>query len=455
MREIPRILITAQGSGCGKTTVTCAILGALLRRGLRPVACKCGPDYIDPMFHRTVTGIPAANLDLFFTDAETLCFLLAESAEGRAPAVLEGAMGFYDGIGPSGDASAYEVARATKTPAVLVMSGEGCSLTAAAVCEGMASFRPDAGIRGVIFNHVGEAQYRRLREMVEKETGLAVYGYLPKMPEVSFESRHLGLVTAGEIEDIKEKLRLLAEQAERTIRLDELLRLAESAPALEIREPRLPASVPGKPKIAVARDQAFCFYYAENLRLLQKLGAELIEFSPLADPGLPEGVSGLYLGGGYPELHAKALSENAAMLEAVREAARTGMPLLAECGGFLYLHDTLEDAEGRAFPMAGVVPGRAYPSGKLLRFGYATLTAQRDGLLGPAGTSCPAHEFHYWESGAPGADFTAQKPRSAVSWPCGHTDAHLYAGFPHLYLYGNPAAAAAFVKSCAEWGERG
>lgn len=455
MRKIPRILITAQGSDCGKTTVTCAVLGALQRRGLRPVACKCGPDYIDPMFHRTVTGIPAANLDLFFTDAETLCYLLAESAEGCGPAVLEGAMGYYDGIGPTGTDSAYEVARATKTPAVLVMNGESCSLSAAAVCKGMASFRPDANIRGVIFNHVGEEQYRRLREMVEKETGLTAYGYLPKMPEVSFESRHLGLVTAGEIENIKEKLRLLAEQAERTIRIDELTRLAESAPELEIREPPLPAPVPGKPRIAVARDNAFCFYYQENLRLLKKLGAELAAFSPLADEGLPEGVSGLYLGGGYPELHAEELSENAAMLEAVREAARSGMPILAECGGFLYLHDTLKDAQGRPFPMAGVISGRAYPAGKLLRFGYVTLTAQRDGLLGPAGTNCPAHEFHCWESEAPGEDFTARRPQSAAWWPCGYTNAHLYAGFPHLYLYGHPEAAAAFVTSCAEWRKRG
>lgn len=451
MRAIPRILITAPVSGGGKTTVTCAVLGALCRRGLDPVSCKCGPDYIDPMFHRKVTGIPAANLELFFTGPDTLRYLLAESAEGCGLAVLEGAMGFYDGIGPSGTASAYEVARATETPVVLVLGGEGCSLSAAAVCKGMAEFRPDSGIRGVILNHVGEAQYRRLREMIEKETGLAVYGYLPEMPEAALESRHLGLVTAGEIKNIKEKLASLAEQAERTIRMDALIELADSAPELEIREPRLPDPVPGKPRIAVARDNAFCFYYAENLRLLEKLGAELVAFSPLADERLPEGISGLWLGGGYPELHAEALSGNTAMLASVREAVRSGMPLLAECGGFLYLHDILEDAEGRPFPMAGIFPGRAYPTGKLTRFGYVTLTARRDGLLGPRGTACPAHEFHYWESESPGEDFTAQRPQSAGHWPCGCTDAHSYAGFPHLYFYGKPEAAAAFVKACAEW----
>ncbi len=451
MRAVPRILITAPVSGGGKTTVTCAVLGALRRRGLAPVACKCGPDYIDPMFHRKVTGIPAANLDLFFTDEDTLRYLLAESAEGCGLAVLEGAMGFYDGIGLLGTASAYEVARATETPVVLVISGESCSLSAAALCKGMAEFRPDSGIRGVILNHVGEAQYQRLREMIEKETGLAVYGYLPEMPQAALESRHLGLVTAGEIKNIQEKLASLAEQAERTIRMDALLELANSAPELEIKEPRLPAPVPGKPRIAVARDNAFCFYYAENLRLLEKLGAELVEFSPLADEKLPEGISGLWLGGGYPELYAEALSENAAMLAAIKKAVLSGIPLLAECGGFLYLHDTLEDAEGKSFPMAGILAGRAYPAGKLTRFGYVTLTAQRDGLLGPRGTACPAHEFHYWESEAPGEDFTAQRPQSAAHWPCGYTDAHQYAGFPHLYLYGNPEAAAAFVKVCAEW----
>ncbi|HXK77737.1 MAG TPA: cobyrinate a,c-diamide synthase [Oscillospiraceae bacterium] len=454
MKTVPRIFITAPASGGGKTTVTCAVLGALCRRGLSPVACKCGPDYIDPMFHRKVTGIPAANLDLFFTEADTLRYLLAESAEGRGLAVLEGAMGFYDGIGSSGTASAYEVAKATETPAVLVLGGESCSLSAAAVCKGMAEFRPDSGIRGVILNHVGEAQYKRLREMIEKETGLAVYGYLPEMPEAALESRHLGLVTAGEIKDIQEKLASLAEQAERTIRVGELLELANSAPELEIKEPRLPDPVPGKPRIAVARDNAFCFYYAENLRLLEKLGAELVEFSPLADRCLPEGVSGLWLGGGYPELYAKELSENTAMLAAIKKAAHAGMPFLAECGGFLYLHDTLENAEGTSFPMASVFPGRAYPTGRLMRFGYVTLTARRDGLLGPRGTACPAHEFHYWESEAPGEEFTAQRPQSERNWACGYTDAHRYAGFPHLYLYGNPEVAAAFVRACAEWRQR-
>ncbi len=454
MKAVPRFLITAPMSGGGKTTVTCAVLGALASRGLSPVACKCGPDYIDPMFHRKVTGIPAANLDLFFTGPDTLRYLLAESAGGSGLAVLEGAMGFYDGIGLSGTASAYEVAKATETPAILVLGGESSSLSAAAVCKGMAEFRPDSGIRGVILNHVGEAQYRRLREMIEKEAGLPVYGYLPEMPQAALESRHLGLVTAGEIKNIKEKLASLAEQAERTIRIGKLLELADSAPELEIKEPRLPDPVPGKPRIAVARDNAFCFYYAENLRLLEKLGAELVEFSPLADKGLPEGISGLWLGGGYPELYAKALSENMAMLAAIKEAAHAGMPFLAECGGFLYLHDTLENAEGKSFPMAGVFSGRAYPTGKLTRFGYVTLTARRDGLLGPRGTTCPAHEFHYWESEAPGEDFTAQRPQSERNWACGYMDAHQYAGFPHLYLYGNPEAAAAFVRACAEWRQK-
>ena len=227
--------------------------------------------------------------------------------------------------------------------------------------------------------------------------------------------------------------------------------LASAAPDLEAKPMDLPAPVPGKPRIAVARDRAFCFYYADALRLLERLGAQLVEFSPLRDEKLPENCAGLYLGGGYPELYARALSENTAMRSAVRRAVTVGMPTVAECGGFLYLHETLSDDAGRPWPMAGVFPAGAENTGKLRRFGYVTLTAKRDGLLGPAGTQIPAHEFHYWDSTAPGADFRAQKPRSDRGWDCAcHTET-LYAGFPHFHLCAAPEAAARWVRKCEEY----
>ena len=290
-------------------------------------------------------------------------------------------------------------------------------------------------------------------EAVEGETGLTVYGFLPPLPACALESRHLGLVTAGEVKDLREKLQRLAAQAEESLDLAGLLALARTAPALEPPAAALPEPVGGRPRIAVAKDRAFCFYYADGLALLEQLGAELAEFSPLADEKLPEGTCGLYLGGGYPELFAKELSENAPMRAAIRAAVAAGLPTVAECGGFLYLGERLADGEGRAWPMAGALPGAAENTGRLGRFGYVTLEAQRGGLLGPAGTKLPAHEFHYWDSTAPGADFRAEKPRSTRSWACGYHTPTLYAGFPHFHFCAVPQAARDFVAAARRYGE--
>ena len=229
--------------------------------------------------------------------------------------------------------------------------------------------------------------------------------------------------------------------------IDGLLALAASAPDLAAKPMALPEPVEGRPRIAVARDKAFCFYYADGLALLEKLGAELVEFSPLADEGLPEGACGLYLGGGYPELYAEALADNRPMREEVRAAVLGGLPTVAECGGFLYLNQTLADGEGREWPMAGVFPGRAANTGKLGRFGYITLTAKTDGLLGPAGTKIPAHEFHYWDTDAPGSAFRAEKPQSTRGWDCAYHTPTLYAGFPHFHFCAARSAAQRFVAA--------
>ena len=455
MGNPPRLLLCAAASGGGKTTVTCALLKAFQNRGLSPAAFKCGPDYIDPMFHREVLGVPSRNLDLFFLGEDTARALLLENGRGSGVCVLEGVMGYYDGIAMGSDAGAYHLSRATGTPAVLVLDGRGSALTAAAVVKGLVSFRPDSGIRAVILNRVSPMLYPRLKAAIEAECGVCVLGYLPSRPDCALESRHLGLVTAAEVRDLQRKISLLAAQAEESLDLDALLDLARSAPDLDAPLPALPEPVPGRPRIAVARDKAFCFYYADSLALLEKLGAELGPFSPRADAALPEGTSGLYLGGGYPELYARELSENRAMREAVRSAVAGGMPTIAECGGFLYLHGTLSDPEGRAWPMAGLFPAGARNTGRLGRFGYVTLTADRGGLLGPAGTEIPAHEFHYWDSDAPGADFLARKPQSSRRWSCAYHTSTLYAGFPHFHLWSAPAAARRFAEACVRYSQEG
>ena len=449
----PRLLLCAPASGGGKTTLTCAILQALVNRGANPAAFKCGPDYIDPMFHSGIIGAKSRNLDLFLMGEAAVLRSLADNSAGAGLALIEGVMGYYDGIGLSDQASAYHLARTTRTPAVLVLDGRGRALTAAAVVRGMKDFRPDSGIAGVVLNRVSPMLYPRLREAIERETGVKVYGFLPNRPDCALESRHLGLVTAAEVAGLKEKLSALAAQAEESVDLSGLLELARTAPALEPPEAVLPEPVEGRPRIAVAKDKAFCFYYADGLALLEQLGAELAEFSPMNDEKLPEGTCGLYLGGGYPELYAKALADNRPMREEVRAAVLGGLPTVAECGGFLYLNQTLADGEGRAWPMAGVFPGRAANTGKLGRFGYVTLTAQTGGLLGPAGTKIPAHEFHYWDTGAPGADFRAEKPQSARGWDCAYHTPTLYAGFPHFHFCAAPGAARNFVAAARRYQE--
>ena len=448
----PRLMFCAPASGSGKTMVTCAVLRALLRRGLRPMACKSGPDYIDPMFHSRVLGTQSCNLDLFFFDQATARSLLARCAEKADVTVLEGAMGYYDGIAMGADASAYALAAATQTPAVLVVDGRGRALSAAAEVLGFQSFRQPSGIAGVIVNRVSPMVYPRLAETITRETGLPVFGFLPVMEDCAIESRHLGLVTAAEITDLQQKLDQMAQQAEKTVDLDGLLALARTAPELEKSPMSLPV-VPDRPRIAVARDKAFCFYYEASLQLLRELGAELVEFSPIRDERLPRQIQGLYLGGGYPELYARELAENETMRRSIHDAVIGGIPTVAECGGFLYLHRTLRDEGGTPWPMAGVLDADGYPTGKLSRFGYVTLTAETDSLLFRRGETMPAHEFHYWDSTQPGADFTARKPKSERHWMAGVATDSLYAGFPHFHFAAKPEAARRFVEAAAAYGK--
>jgi cobyrinic acid a,c-diamide synthase len=450
--SLPRVLFGGVSSGSGKTTVACGVIQALRNRGMRLSAFKCGPDFIDPMFHARVLGSPSHNLDLFFTEEETVRGLLLRHSAGAQLAVLEGVMGYYDGVGgTTPKAGSYDLSRATETPAVLVVPARGASLSLAAVVGGFARFRPDSGIRGAVLNRCPPALYPRLKECVERETGVRVLGYLPDLPQAHLESRHLGLVTAAEIPNLQKKLLAVAEQCEKTIDLGGILGIARSAPPVSAPPLYAPARAPGEPLIAVAKDEAFCFFYEDNEDLLRRMGARLAPFSPLRDPSLPAGACGLILPGGYPELSARRLSENAAMLESIRNAVRGGIPLIAECGGFLYLHEFLEDADGTPHPAVGLVPGRAKRAGRMGNFGYVTLRAERDNLLCPAGGRIRAHEFHYWQSENPGAGFRAEKPCGGKSWPCVHAGKTVYAGFPHLYFYANPAFAERFVRACAAY----
>ena len=431
-----QFLLAAPRSGSGKTTMTCALLMALKRRGCAPCAFKSGPDYIDPMFHRAVLGVESRSLDLFFSAPETVRTLYAKGAAGHGAAVCEGAMGFYDGLGGVSDrASAWHLADTLGLPVLLVVEPKGQSLTLAAELKGLNSFRTPSHIAGILLNNCTARMHALLAPMLEKETGLPVLGFLPKLPEAVIGSRHLGLYTAAEVENLQQKLALLADAAEEHIDWPRLLALCEKEP------PALPEKAPqpsARVRIAVAQDEAFCFTYAETLEAFRDAGAEVVFFSPLRDTALPENIGGLYLPGGYPELHARELSGNTSLLREIKQKIESGLPTAAECGGFLYLGQSLTDAEGQSWPMAGVLPGEAKDAGRLVRFGYAALSADSDSMLFRAGESFPIHEFHHWDSTANGTALAAKKPVGGAAWRCGFIDEHFYAGFPHLYWAGTP-----------------
>ena len=431
-----QFLLAAPRSGSGKTTMTCALLMALKRRGCAPCAFKSGPDYIDPMFHRAVLGVESRNLDLFFSAPETVRTLYAKGAAGHGAAVCEGAMGFYDGLGGVSDrASAWHLADTLGLPVLLVAEPKGQSLTLAAELNGLVNFRTPSHIAGILLNNCTARMHALLAPMLEKETGLPVLGFLPKLPEAVIGSRHLGLYTAAEVENLQQKLALLADAAEEYIDWPRLLALCEKEPpALPEKAPQPPARV----RIAVAQDEAFCFTYAETLEAFRDAGAEVVFFSPLRDTALPENIGGLYLPGGYPELHARELSENTSLLREIKQKIESGLPTAAECGGFLYLGQSLTDAEGQSWPMVGVLPGEAKDAGRLVRFGYAALSADSDSMLFRAGESFPIHEFHHWDSTANGVALAAKKPVGGAEWRCGFVNEHFYAGFPHLYWAGTP-----------------
>ncbi len=444
----PRLMLAAASSGSGKTTIACAILQALTRMGEHPVSFKCGPDYIDPMFHRQVLGIPSRNLDLFFSDEATAAYLLQKNSENFSLAFIEGVMGYYDGIATTTEASSWQLAKATQTPVVLVLNCKGMSVSIAAQLGGYLSYQPDSQIKGVILNQVSKSIYPEIKALIEQRYDVAVCGYMPKMSDCSLESRHLGLVTAEEIGDLQQRLEKLGEQAMQTIDLPLLLKIAAQAPALAVPAVQLPAPNPTPLRIGVARDKAFSFYYADNLELLEQLGAQLVEFSPLHDPQLPDDLDGLLLGGGYPELYADTLSQNRTLMAQIKASLQNGLPCIAECGGFQYLCEQLEGADSKSYPMVGFLPGSSFRTPSLRRFGYVRLTAQKDNLLCKKGEGFAAHEFHYWDSQHCGNGCIAQKPYRRSSWECVVCDENFWAGYPHLYFYADVQMAKNFLNRC-------
>lgn len=473
---IPRFMVAASSSGSGKTLITCGLLRLLKRENFRPAAFKCGPDYIDPMFHRQVLGIPSRNLDTFFSPADSAVSgnsvqeIMSRAVLGAKAdiSVIEGVMGYFDGTGASGtEASSRDLAQQTDTPVILVVSAKGMGRSIVPLLKGFVDYERENGrICGVILNRVTPGTFAAMKKWIEEDTSLKVIGYVPQDDSLVWESRHLGLMQPSEMANLQEQIDHLADVLAETIDLETLLTIARSAPPLRFcAYGKQNAADPSAPRIAVARDEAFNFYYDDNLEMLQECGAQLVYFSPLHDRELPE-ADGILIGGGYPELYAKELSENESMRASICVRAAEGMPILAECGGFMYLQQAMElsgkDIASKeafpvkkAFPMCGVLPGTCRMTDKLVRFGYIELE-KNDAETGAAGYlqsghHIRGHEFHYFDSIDNGEACTAWKPGRKRSWDCMAAQGNIMAGFPHLYYRSDPAFAEAFVERCRQF----
>lgn len=441
------LVVAAPSSGCGKTVFTLGLLAALKRRGVAVAPFKVGPDYIDPGHHAAACGRPSRNLDGWMCGEGWVRESFARGCAGADAAVVEGVMGLYDGARGDSDAgSTAEIARWLGGRVVLVVDARSQARSAAALVLGFVRMDPHLPLAGVVFNRVGTPRHEALlREAMASVPGLPpVLGCLPRSEEASLPERHLGLVTAEDLGAGESLFGRLAEWVEKHVEIDRLVR---------IDPPRFPSGdgVPQERRkegvrIAVARDEAFCFYYPENLELLQEAGAEIVPFSPLRDSALPPEIRGIYLGGGYPELHGERLAANGTLRREIRERASAGLPIYAECGGLMYL---AEEIDGHS--MCALFPARARMLPRRRALGYREVTLAEDGVLGPAGTVVRGHEFHYSEMEMPPSVsrlYRLRRPGGDDLGEEGYRIGNVLGSYVHLHFGSNPAVPSAFVAAC-------
>lgn len=456
--RIRGLVIAAAGSGSGKTTVSLGLMAALARRGLRVAPFKVGPDFIDPGHHRQVTGCPSRNLDGWMLSRETNQDIFRRAAQGADVAVVEGVMGLFDGFdGRSEEGSTAQMAKWLDLPVLLVVDARSMARSAAALVQGFERFDPDVRFAGVVFNRVGSPGHLEyLREALEGAVAMPLRGGLPRETALEIPERHLGLVTAEDHPLEGGRVQRLADLMEGHL---DLAALVADLPELPVPPPPAPTPSPqgeGPPvRLGVARDAAFCFYYPDNLDRLAAAGAEVISFSPLADSDLPPDLDGLYLGGGYPELHADRLAENRRLREAIGAAGRAGMPIYAECGGLMYLCRELAPGAGGLRPMCGIFPMTVRMLPRRRALGYREVRLTADCLLGPSGATLRGHEFHYSEivSGAAGVEnvYAVTPRRGGAPAGEGFRAGRTLGSYIHLHFGSRPQAAESFVAACRAW----
>jgi cobyrinic acid a,c-diamide synthase len=457
--SIPRLVLAGTCSGVGKTSITVGLLGALRAHGLKVAAFKCGPDYLDPTYHARVTGAACHNLDGWMMGRDGVLSTFAHAARGADVALIEGVMGLFDGAAPTGDAgSTAEIAKWLAAPVLLAVDASGMARTIAAVARGFNDFDPDLRLAGLICNQVGSRGHLDL--LRKAGPCVPIVGGLPKRDDLAFPHRHLGLRAADRSTVAEEWLGAWAALAREWIDIEHVLRLARSAPPLPAMTTASSVAVaPQRCRLGVAHDEAFHFYYPENLRLLEASGAELVFFSPLSQESLPD-VDGLYIGGGYPEEHAEALSSNEAMRRAIRGRAAAGMPVYAECGGLMYLCDEIQSLDGRRHPMLGLIPGRCRMAERLQALGYVEVETQGRSIFGPPGLRFRGHQFRYseWlppEDSARCAQhlYAVRVRRSGAATPEGYSAGAVLASYVHAHWASNPLLAQGFVTSCEAFRE--
>ena len=454
--NIKRVMIAAPKSGSGKTSVTCAFLKNLKKRGIKTVSFKCGPDYIDPLFHKNAIGIPSYNLDTFFTDDDTTKALFARNAAGFDFAVFEGVMGLFDGVGGiKEEGSSYNLAEVTGTPVILVLDAKGAGKSIVPEILGFINYDKKGLIKGVILNRVSESFYGTIKPVIEEECSIPVLGFFPDMKDKAFSSRHLGLVTPNDTEKFNDILEGLSDNFSKYIDFEKIDEIAGEADEIFAKAGENGEFAVSKdstsPVIAVSKDEAFCFIYEDNITELKKAGAKIVYFSPLRDEAIPEEADGLLLVGGYPELHLDELSRNTSMLESIRKAFEKNMPVVAECGGFMYLHESIEDKDGYFYKPVGVLKGNMKYKGKAVRFGYIELKEKTPNFLGE-GETIKGHEFHYYDCNDNGDDVVSKKPYSGKEYEAIKDKDNVWLGFPHLYYPSNPSFAKNFVEKCRKYG---
>ena len=451
--NMPRLVVAGASSGVGKTTLLSGMLAAFKAQGRQVQSFKVGPDYIDPGFHQLASGKPSHNLDTWLVQSEDLGQVFFSAAQGSDIALVEGVMGLYDG-GREGVSSTAAIAKWLNAPVVLVINSRSMGESAAAIVLGFRKYDPQVNLAGVILNQVGSDTHELILRQAMEKIGVPVYGCVRRNPAITLPERHLGLTPAAEVDTSAARMAAMRQLAEQYLDLDGLAALAKTAPPLALPDEVGVVPCGQEVVVAVAEDEAFSFYYPSSLAFLERSGAKLVRFSPLADAQLPV-CDAVLLGGGFPEMFARQLADNGEMRRSLRQAIAAGLPVYAECGGFMYLTETLQDFDGQLYEMTGAIPGRSIMQKKLQTVGYVKATLNQDCILGKAQTALRGHEFHFstFEPGEAAFPwgFTFEKNRDGSIYPGGYCRGSVLASYLHMNFLGNRAAASAFLQAALAW----